>query len=121
MGTDDEWWDITKENGGEPLWQNKRCYALFKHKGGVVTFTDAIVKETQDGTRFSGWFWLSKEDYLTGNKDLMVSNSQKINGFPFTPKTFYVNVIEEEVKPDDWEMYLKDTKQLDEVFEYYQK
>ncbi len=123
MGTDDEWQDISEEMGGKSgeIWQNRRCYALFKDASGVVYYSDAIIKMTPDGINFNGSFWLSKEDYLTGNEDLMISSSQKIKGFPFTPKTFYVDVIEEEVAKDDFEMYLKDVKQLDEVFDYYER
>jgi hypothetical protein len=45
----------------------------------------------------------------------------EIKGFPFTPKTFYIDVLEEEIKKDDWIMWVKDPKQLDEVWEYYKK
>jgi len=118
-GIDEEWIDITEINSGEPMWQNKRCSALFKDENGEVMYVDAIVKRTQNDSSWSGSFWLNKKDYLSGNKDLMISNAQYVKEFPFTPKTFYIDVIEEEVAPDDWEMYLKDKSQLDEVFEYY--
>jgi hypothetical protein len=119
-GLSEEWGDVYN-SGGNMLQQNKRCSGLFKDKDNNVRYIDAIVKRTQNGTCWSGSFWLSKEDYLTGNRDLMLSSSQLIKGFPFTPKTFYIDVIEEEVAPDDWEMYLKDPKQLEEVYEYYKK
>lgn len=118
-GIDEEWIDITEINSGEPMWQNKRCSALFKDENGEVMYVDAIVKRTQNDSSWSGSFWLNKKDYLSGNKDLMISNAQYVKEFPFTPKTFYIDVIEEEVAPDDWEMYLKDKSQLDEVFKYY--
>lgn len=121
-GADDEWCDITELNDGESMYQNNRCSAVFKDgKDGRAYYIDAIIKETQDGSRWSGWLWLSKEDYLTGNKDLMVGGRMFIKSFPFTPKTFYIDVIEEEVAKDDWEMYLKDQKQLEAVYEYYDK
>lgn len=119
MGTDDEWVNISDINDGKPMWQNKRCSALFKDENGDVKYVDAIVKRTQDGTTWSGRFWLSKEDYLTGNRNLQISNSLYVKEFPFEPKTFYIDVIEEEVAKDDWEMYVKDKSQLDEVFKYY--
>jgi hypothetical protein len=49
----------------------------------------------------------------------MIRPSGWIKSFPFTPKTFYLNVIEKEVAKDDWEMWLADPKQLEEVAEYY--
>ena len=120
MGIDEEWNDVTNLNDGELMYQNNRCSALFRDgKDGEAYYVDAIVKRTQNGSCFSGSFWLNKKDYLTGNRDLMISNCQHIKGFPFTPKTFYIDVIEEEVAPDDWEMYLKDPGQLEEVFQYY--
>jgi len=118
-GIDEEWVDITGLNDNKPMFQNSRCYGLFKDEKGEVKYVDAIVKRTQKNFTYSGSFWLNKKDYLTGNKDLKITSSQYIKGFPFTPKTFYIDVIEEEVAPDDWEMYLKDKSQLDEVFEYY--
>ena len=56
-----------------------------------------------------------------GNGELMVSPRGYIKSFPFTPKTFYIDVIEEEVAKDGWEMYVKDISQLDEVWAYYDK
>ena len=100
-GIDEEWIDITEINSGEPMWQNKRCSALFKDENGEVMYVDAIVKRTQNDSSWSGSFWLNKKDYLSGNKDLMISNAQYVKEFPFTPKTFYIDVIEEEVAPDD--------------------
>lgn len=118
LGIDEEWVDVS-DISDEPMWQNKRCSGLFKYSNGDIKYVDAIVKKTQNGTTWSGGFWLNKNDYLKNKKDLKIQNKQSIRGFPFVPKTFYVDVIEEEVAPDDWEMYLKDRKQLDEVFEYY--
>lgn len=118
-GEDEEWSDISDLWDGKPMWQNKRCSALFKYENGEVSFSDAIIKKTERGSCWSGSFWLSKKDYLTGDRNLMIRSSQLIRGFPFTPKTFYIDVIEEEVAPDDWEMFLKDPKQLEEVYEYY--
>lgn len=121
-GEDEEWTDVTSYNNGEPMFQNNRDSRVFKDgKEGKAYFIDAIIKKTQNGNCWSGRFWLSKEDYLTGDKNLMVSSIAYIKSFPFTPKTFYIDVIEEEVAPDDWEMYLKDPKQLEEVYEYYNK
>ena len=120
-GADEEWIDVAEMDGGETLYQNKRCSGLFKEANGKCWYVDAIVKKTQDGITFSGSFWLSKEDYLTGDKSKLIGSSQLVKSFPFEPKTFYIDVIEEEVAKDDWEMFLKNPKQLEKVFEYYEK
>ena len=83
---------------------------------------DAIVKKVvQTGQCFSGAFWLSKEDYLAGDKTKKIGCAHYVKSFPFTPKTFYIDVIEEEVAKDDWEMYVKDVKQLNKVWKYYDR
>jgi hypothetical protein len=117
MGIDEEWTNVTDDN--KPMYQNNRCYALFKDEDGEAYYLDAIIKKTQNDTTWSGSFWLSKEDYLSNNQDSKIRGRQYVRNFPFTPKTFYVDVIEEEVAPDDWEMFLIDKGQLDEIFEYY--
>ena len=121
-GEDSEWTDVSERGDGTIMFQNNREGGVFKDgKDGKAYYIDAIVKRTESGSCWSGMFWMSKEDYLTGNKDLMVGKRGYIKSFPFTPKTFYIDVIEEEVAKDDWEMYLKDPKQLEEVYEYYDK
>ena len=120
-GVDEEWFDITERNDGELMWQNKRESGLFKYADGSVSYVDAIIKKTPKGHTYHGSFWLSKEDYLTGNKNLKITCSQKIKKFPFKPKTFFIDDIEEEVAKDDWEMWVKNPEQLEEVWKYYQK
>jgi len=121
-GEDDEWYGVTEMNDGRVLYQNNREGAVFKEgKDGKPYYLDAFVKRTPNGSCWSGPLWMSKEDYLTGNRDLLVDKRGYIKSFPFTPKTFYIDVIEEEVAPDDWEMWVKDKTQLDEAFEYYNK
>lgn len=118
-GNDEEWGDIGDINDGKPWYQNKRCSALFKEEDGSVTYNSAIIKRCPDGVTWSGPLYLTKEDAL--NNTNMIRSSLEIKGFPFTPKTFYIDVLEEEVAPDDWIMWCKDTSQLEEVWEYYKK
>lgn len=119
-GDESEWVDVTHYNDGTPLYQNSRAFSVFKEGiNGRAYDTDAIIKRCPDGSTWHGWFWKSKEDYLTGNKDLMIRPMGYIKSFPYEPKTFYIDVIEEEVAPDDWEMYCADPKQLEEVWEYF--
>ena len=122
-GSDEEWInvrDVSDED--EMMYQNKRCSALFKSKSGKCWYVDAIVKKVvQTGQCFSGAFWLSKEDYLAGDKTKKIGCAHYVKSFPFTPKTFYIDVVEEEVAKDDWEMYVKDVKQLNKVWRYYDR
>jgi hypothetical protein len=95
------------------IFQNKRCSAVFKDGiDGLPYYLDAIVWKTQDGTTWTGNAFDSK-----GN----IIRSRQFVNLPFVPKTYVVDVIEKEVAKDDWEFYIKDDAQLDEVFEYYQK
>jgi hypothetical protein len=122
-GTDEEWVNVRDiSNEDEMTYQNKRCSALFKSKSGKCWYVDAIVKKVaQTGQCFSGDFWLSREDYLAGDKTKKIGCAHYVKSFPFTPKTFYIDVVEEEVAKDDWEMYVKDVKQLNKVWKYYDK
>lgn len=87
--------------------QSTTLSSLFKDKVKVY-YLDAIHFKDQNGTCFS-------TSSIEG-----ISSSQYVE-FPFTPKTFYIDVISTETKPDGWESKIKDHKQLEEVFEYYNK
>lgn len=120
-GKDEEWSDVRDlGDGGTPWYQNKRCSALFKDgKNGKPYYIDAIIKRDQNGTCWSGMAWLSEEDYKTGDRSKMVGKRGYIKSFPFTPKTFYIDCKDIEVAPDDWESFVIDPSQLDEIKEYY--
>lgn len=113
--------------GSQPFYQGKRITALFKDgENGKPYYIDAIV-------------WKGEEDYdtFTGMVDGEVS--RQYVRFPFTPKTFYVDVVKEytEGVPVDTKAFyvedhvdgekryyqykIKDRKQLDEVFTYYER
>lgn len=113
LGKADEWNEL--DYGDSISYQNKRNSAVFKHEDGNVTYNDAIIKRYPDGTTWSGPLYRTREDAIAGINMIRV----KVKSFPFTPKTFYVDVLEEEIKQDDWVMWMKDAKQLDEVLEYY--
>jgi len=124
-GEDSEWTDITSHNDGEPMFQNNRDSRVFKDgKDGKAYFIEAIVFDGDIGGRFTG----NGSVMLNGEN---IGSTQYIKEFPFKPKTFYVDVIDhrwkdkEETTPDvngDWWTHsIKDEKQLQEVFEYYDK
>ena len=124
-GEDSEWNDITWDDDGEPTFQNNRDSRVFKDgKDGRAYFINAIVFDGDIGGRFTG---NGSVNYSGGN----IGSTQYIKSFPFTPKTFYVDVIDhrwadkDETTPDangDWWTHsIKDENQLKEVFEYYDK
>lgn len=84
--------------------QNRRCSAIFKDEKGAY-YLDAIVWKTQTGATW------------TGTADGI--RSRQYFDFPFIPKTFYIDIIEEEVAKDDWIFHIKDKSQLDKVWEVY--
>jgi hypothetical protein len=116
-GRDEEWAEAFNDSDGQPVYQNKRCSAMFKHVDGRVTYNDSIIKRTQTGTCWNGPLYLTREDAINNINKIQV----EVKEYPFTPKTFYVDVLEEEIEKDDWIMWVKDPSQLDEVFEYYKK
>jgi len=107
QGTDEEW---TKDVN--LIGQNLRCSSIFKNEDGSCHYINALSFKTQKGICWSG----SAID-KNGNK---ISSSQNIN-FPFTPKTFIVDVIEKEVSKDNWEFYIKDQHQLEKALKYFKK
>lgn len=115
-GIDAEWVDVSSYGDGrgknDIKYQNCRCSALFKNFVGRVWYLDAINWKDEKGAVWSGSAILQ-----SGEK---IHTKQFIKSFPFEPKTFYVDIISKEVKKDDWEFYIKDEKQLEEVFSYYE-
>lgn len=122
-GEEDEWTDITTINDGKPMFQNNRDSRVFKYdKEGKAYFIEAIVFDGNIGGRFTG----NGSVTLNG---VNIGSTHYIKAFPFRPKTFYIDVIDhrfkdkEEKHPDvngDWWIHsIKDEKQLNEVFEYY--
>ena len=102
-GKNDEWVEV-----GENVYQNNRNSAVFKDgKDAQAHYIKAIVWKTQKG---STW---------TGSTSFGISSQQYIKSFPFQPVTFYIDVIEEEVKKDDWVFHIKNKKDLDEVWKVY--
>jgi hypothetical protein len=121
-GRDEEWGDVKDYGDGKPFYQNKRCSALFKDgKDGKPYYIHAIIKRDQNGTCWSGMAWLNEEDYKSGDRSKMFGKKAYVKSFPFTPKTFYIDVIDVEVAKDDWESFVVDPSQLDAVWEYYDR
>ena len=99
--TSDEWMEVD----GNGMYQNNRCYALFKDgKNGRPYYLDAIV-------------WSGEEEYdtFTGKVEGYYSR-QYVKEFPFVPKTFYIDVYEDDLKNG---YKINNISDLKKVFEYY--
>lgn len=117
-GFDDEWMDVSNWGDGKSgiVYQNKRCSGLFKDSNGKCWYLDAIAWKTENGGSWSGSALLSNgkgfDKYYSRNF---------VKSFPFTPKTFYIDVTEVEEPKHDWTFYVKNEKQLQKVFKYYDR
>lgn len=126
QGTDDEWNDCGHfSDEQKEHYQNNRRTAVFKDgKDGKPYFIEAIVFKDQNDSCFTGGGVAVPSGGVIGSR-------QYIKGFPFEPKTFYIDVIstrwadkEEKIQDDNgdwWTHVLKDETQLKEVFEYYDR
>lgn len=146
-GIEEEWVSFYEINPNKPEgYQNSRCSALFKDaaiENGAPYYLDAIVwKGDTEGESGNDW------DTFTGTV-AGVTSRQFIKEFPFTPKTFYIDVTRKELPADhteepfyeleyydqkiyeatgvkEWkkEKYryvIKDPKQLERVWKYYKQ
>ena len=118
---DSEFVDVADYVEGEDkhkLFQNKRLSSVFKEgKEEKPYYLDAIV-------------WKGEEDYDTFTGTVDGINSRQFIKLPFTPKTFYIDVIKVDWDPNVDEDYhesegwkynykIKNRNQLKEVAEYY--
>ena len=131
-GHENEWVDVSEAYGGNKTYQNNRCSALFKD--GIENkahYLDAIVwKGVEEYDTFTGGVYIDDKDFE------FIRSSQFVK-FPFKPKTFYIDVVRVPISKEEAEQrdlhyiedrfgecyytILKDPKQLDEVFKYYDK
>jgi hypothetical protein len=131
-GHQNEWCDMSEMNDGAAMFQNSRCSALFKD--GVEAkahYLDAIVwKGKENWDTFTGRVYID-------NKNFELIGSSQFVKFPFKPKTFYIDVVRvpitkkeaesrklhyiEDGNDECYYTILKNPKQLDKVFKYYEK
>lgn len=99
-GKDKEWVKVTKD-----LYQNRRNSEIFKEgKNGKPYFISAYIKRTPNGNTWQGKLKL---------KDGRSLGKCYIKDFDNIP-TIIIDVLE-----NDFEMWIKDEKQLDELAKYY--
>ena len=131
-GIDEEWVNVREvSEEDEMMYQNNRCSALFKSKSGKCWYIDAIIwKGEGEYDTFTGRVYIDDKNFE------LIGSSQYVK-FPFKPKTFYIDVVRvpiskeeaeerkmhfiENEKDDCYYTILKDPKQLDKVFKYYDK
>lgn len=130
-GHKDEWVDITEMNDGETMYQNSRCLGLFKYSDDKCSYVDAIVwKGEEEYDTFTGHVYIDDKNFE------LIGSSQLVR-FPFKPKTFYIDVIRVPITKEEAEKrnlhyiehdfnecyytILKDPKQLEKVFKYYDR
>jgi len=102
---DDEWNNVYGDT-----FQNKRNSSVFKEgKDTKPYYGDAYTKRTPDGNHWHGCLKL---------KDGSIMSQCFIKDVSKMP-TIVIDVEEKEVTPDDWEMWVKDESQLDELAKYY--
>jgi len=115
MDFPEEWVDVAEYAEGKSWFQNARCAAVFKDgEEGRPYYLDAIVFVGDKTGQFTG----HRIDDGAGG---FIGSSQYIKQFPFTPKTFYIDVVDHEVKKDFWEHTVKNERQLKSVFKYYDR
>jgi len=129
-GHESEWVDIF-EIAGSPTYQNSRCSGLFRDSDGACRYIPAIVwKGVEDWDTFTGTVYIDDKNFER------ISSSQIVR-FPFEPKTFYIDVVRVPISKEEAEKrdlhyiedgcnecyytVLKDPKQLEKVFKYYDK
>lgn len=116
---DHEWTMVTEGDPQEEMYQNKRESAVFKNgKDSKPYYLDAIC-------------WSGEDEYDTFIGDVEEIRSRQFIKIPFTPKTFYIDVIKvyynsekhkdyHKDKDDKKYVYeIKDRNQLKEVTDYY--
>jgi hypothetical protein len=119
-GEDSEWGD-TLEMNNTKYTPNIRDNGVFKNEDGVVYYNKAIV-----------WIDNTLQQKFTGLVQ-GVTSQQKIKEFPLMPKTFYIEVElvdynekykEEQIVEVEGEQkvyVIKNKKELEPVFEFYNK
>ena len=115
-GIEEEWVDVShtsdRREKNNIMYQNRRCSALFKNTNGKVWYLDAISWNEQRGCQWNGIAKLPNGEEIHSH--------QFVRRFPFEPKTFVIDVISKDLGKDKCEFHIKDERQLEEAFQYYE-
>jgi hypothetical protein len=99
---DESEWDLVSDG----LYQNNRYPTIYKDQGMVYN-TQAIMWRMPDGTIREG---ITKDG---------ISSKQYVKAFPFWPRTFYVDAIENTNPDGTTELIIRDRNQLTEISDFY--
>ena len=124
-GKDEEWEDAGIGDNAASYYQNKRLSSVFKEgKEEKAYYLDAIIFKDQDRNTFTG------SAKIPGPDKNLLNSRQYIKKFPFTPRTFIIDVEstrwadKEETSRDEngdwWTHLIADATQLNKVWEYYE-
>jgi len=117
-GDDDEWVDVGKEVGkkSKTVYQNNRCSAVFKggDRGEKPYYLDAVIFKDENGVTFTNMHGAK----MSNGKRL--TSWQRIK-FPFTPKSFYIDVVTKDMGNGRTEDFVKNEKQVEKIYKHYIK
>lgn len=126
---EDDEWNPLSEYGDKNGFQNRRLSSVFKDGAkGRPYYLDAIVFKALDKN-----YTFTSNGSVTTDDGECITSRQYIKNLPFEPKTFVVDVHETEYRkekdgtliPEEgggwWESKIADPKQLEAVWEYYDK
>lgn len=121
--TNDEWIKVN-DTSNEIYYKNKFYGSLFKDSNGRVDDIDLLIKNVKyriikgektpyKGGCWSGAIFKTREDALNNTNRIKVY----IKKFPYhiPAKPIYLDMIEEEIEPDSWIMWMADPHQLDDL------
>jgi hypothetical protein len=121
-GAEDEWIDVSDMYSDDGHWQNKRDPRVFKDGIGQSCCVEAIRFNGDIGGAFFGYIMVA---------DQCVTSAQPIPSFPFQPRTFTVEVVDQRWQDEEctvpnpegdfWTHTIVDPEQLKTVFAYYKQ
>jgi hypothetical protein len=120
-----DWWDVSflvnrnllkfKNEKKIYLKQHKFCSAVFHMNNREYVYLNAIsFKEDGDETTFTS----NRGVYIDEELNEIIDSAQEIRSFPFIEKVFTLKVETKEVNKKTI-YFVKDKKQLEEVWKYY--
>lgn len=115
-----DWWDVSYNIGNNHkkkffLKQHKICSSVFQLSNRQYFYINAVLfKEDGDENTFTS----NNGVYLDEGLIETIDSAQEIRSFPFVEKVFTVKVETKEVEKKIV-YFIKDKKQLEEVWKYY--
>lgn len=115
-GDDSEWKEINTDGNVE--YQNIRDPHVIKSIDNQVRYTKGILLLYSDNSASFGKFYPTKEDAINNTNRI---DGTVINSFPFTPKTFQIEVEDEMSSDGRYLVWAKHPDKLIDVWNHYSK